>query len=297
MDNEIANATLVIDDIWSQNSRTRREKSLKLLTKIYNNITKHPNEAKYRRLNISKIISKRSIIPQVRQLLLSSGFKININGIYIDLEDNNLNLCINVGNILQAKIDDENKKLEEERQKIKQQTKIKTENYISKSNRKKSEVMKRIENEKKDIQKIKELNFKTVQESQPKKIKKINVNLRVAENKNGLHWQRRSKCQIYLNSQNKWINGIVINIFIDNDTEWLTVQYMGFQTKNIQSNSTYIRQIPKKMQSNFVKNPEITCRNYNFIIEHWYRYITKIIFYCKIKTKHYIQIDGLHGSF
>eukprot|EP01084_Bolivina_argentea_P011007 20558_1 len=115
MEDEIANATFIIDDIWTQNSKTRRDKSLKLLTKIYNNIKAHPDQIKYRRLNISKIASKPGIIPQVRQLLLASGFNININGIHIDLDYKKLDLCINVGNAIQNKINTENQKLEEER--------------------------------------------------------------------------------------------------------------------------------------------------------------------------------------
>ena len=140
---------LVADDLW-QNSKFKREKSVKLLLKIYQNIKQNPNEAKYRKLNMSKISSKPGILPQVRQILLCSGFVANVNGIHFDLSDGNLNLCVSVGEMFEDRVNDEIIALEKERKRIRQQAKAKEEEYLSKNNKKKEQIKKLIDSDKKD---------------------------------------------------------------------------------------------------------------------------------------------------
>eukprot|EP01083_Nonionella_stella_P227431 806917_1 len=149
VDEQLANATIITDDIWQQ-SKYRREKSLKLLQKIYKNIKNKPNDAKYRKLNMSKILSKQDILPQVRQILLCSGFIPNNNGIHVDLNDNNLNLCIAVGDMIAERINDEQIQLEKEREKIRQETKQKQQKYLNKNKEKKELVKKQIDANRKD---------------------------------------------------------------------------------------------------------------------------------------------------
>ena len=84
-------------------------------------------------------------------MLLCSGFKQNIDGVHINLDDNNLNLCIAVGTMIQERIDEEQRKLNQEREKIKQQTKKKQQEYLNKNNKKKEELKKRIAVEQKDL--------------------------------------------------------------------------------------------------------------------------------------------------
>merc|ERR1712154_187042 len=137
------------DDLW-QNSKFKREKSIKLLSKIYANIQSNPNEAKYRKLNMSKISSKPGILPQVRQLLLCSGFSVNANGIHFDLNDNGLNLCSAVGQMFADRVNDEMIALEKERERIRQETRAKQEEYLSKNSKQKEKIKKMIDSDKKD---------------------------------------------------------------------------------------------------------------------------------------------------
>eukprot|EP00483_Globobulimina_turgida_P006355 UN06365 len=144
VDEQLANATLIADDLWQQNSKFRRDKSLKLLRKIYTNIKNHANEAKYRKLNMSKISSKANIVPQVRQILLCSGFVANGDGVHAVLTDNNLHLCLAVGVMMEERINDEIVKLEQEREKIKQRTKQKQIELANENNKKRELVKKQI---------------------------------------------------------------------------------------------------------------------------------------------------------
>eukprot|EP01084_Bolivina_argentea_P137366 241912_1 len=287
METQLANATVLIDEIWTQNSKFRRDKSIKLLTKIYTNIKNNPNDAKFRKLNISKIMSKPNIVSQVRELLLISGFKPNKNGIHIDLDDSNFNLCVSVSNIIANRIIDEENKLEQERQKIKQKTKEKQAKYISKSNRRKNELMTKITNEKKDIAKEKQLGFKVVQHkkntniinSNPNTIKTKIIKTKVknktlksrtnSSNQKRSTWIVGSKCEIYLPISHKWVTGRISDID-ENNNDILTIKYMGFKTKTYDRNSEYIRAIIKT-KSTFIKDPEIMDRWFNIIIEYWWR--------------------------
>merc|ERR1712154_602016 len=135
VDEQLANASILTDDLWAE-SKHKREKSLKLLMKIYKNIKSQPNEAKFKKLNMSKISSKPGLLPQVRQILLSSGFVANVNGVHFDLNDKDLNLCISVGEMLEDRINDEMVELEKEREKIRQRTKQKQQEYLSKNSKK-----------------------------------------------------------------------------------------------------------------------------------------------------------------
>eukprot|EP01084_Bolivina_argentea_P200025 342114_1 len=58
-------------------------------------------------------------------------------------------------------------------------------------------------------------------------------------------WKIGSKCLCYSGSQEKWIEGEIINIVIDFEGEWLEIKYIriSFQTKQFKRFSEYIRPI------------------------------------------------------
>eukprot|EP01084_Bolivina_argentea_P074516 135170_1 len=60
-----------------------------------------------------------------------------------------------------------------------------------------------------------------------------------------LCWIVGSKCLIYSNSANKWVNGTIIKIHNDKDGEWLTVRYItnATKTKQIQRDHANIKPI------------------------------------------------------
>eukprot|EP01083_Nonionella_stella_P227432 806918_1 len=102
-------------------------------------------------VRITKTLPKQDIVPpQVRQILLCSGFIPNNNGIHVDLNDNNLNLCIAVGDMIAERINDEQIQLEKEREKIRQETKQKQQKYLNKNKEKKELVKKQIDANRKD---------------------------------------------------------------------------------------------------------------------------------------------------
>ena len=108
------------------------------------NIKTNPNEAKYRKLNMSKIMSKQDIVPQLRQILLCSGFIVNNDGIHVDLNDDKLDLCISVYHMIKERINDEQIALEKEREKIKKQTAQKMAAIKNKNSDKKQLIKKQI---------------------------------------------------------------------------------------------------------------------------------------------------------
>lgn len=149
-DMQLANATIIADDLWANNSRFHRDKSLKLLIKIFENIKNHPDEIRYRRVNMFKINTKHSIVPELKQLLIASGFVADIDGIHYILSDDNLDLCTAVYSIILDRINYENDQLEIERKKIIEQTNKKQQQYMNAKIRKKELVKKRIELDRKD---------------------------------------------------------------------------------------------------------------------------------------------------
>ena len=100
---DISNAILIIDDLW-QHSKSERGRTIQILSIIYEKIKLNPNEAKYRRLDLSKTLSKPGFLPHFVQLLLCSGFTAHANGIHFDLYDNKLNLCSAVGQIFEERV-------------------------------------------------------------------------------------------------------------------------------------------------------------------------------------------------
>eukprot|EP01083_Nonionella_stella_P105456 303326_1 len=175
LNEQLANAVLVADDLWAQNSKFKREKSVKLLRKIYKNIKENPNENKFRTLNMSKIASKPNIVPQVRQILLCSGFENTKDGIHIELHDSNLSLCIAVADMVEDRIHDEAVELEKAREKIRQQTKQKQQAYVNKGKAKREMIKKQIDTNKKN----KACEFKPKQKSKASKLKFGSKNVKV----------------------------------------------------------------------------------------------------------------------
>ena len=55
-------------------------------------------------------------------------------------------------------------------------------------------------------------------------------------------WSLGSKVEIFSNYSSKWESGTIINIFYDDEGEWLLVQYV-FRSKEIQRFSKLIRPI------------------------------------------------------
>jgi len=150
-DMQLANATIIADELWANNSRFHRDQSLKLLIKIFENIKNHPDEIRYRRVNMLKINTKHSIVPEFKQLLIASGFVADIDGIHYILSDNNLDLCTAVYSIILDRINYENEQLEIERKKIIEKTNKKQQEYMNAKIRKKELIKKRIELDRKDI--------------------------------------------------------------------------------------------------------------------------------------------------
>ena len=137
----LANALLIADDIWD-NSKMKREKTIKLLVKIMSNIKANPKEAKFRQLNMAKISSKPNILPQFRQMLVSAGWVANKNGVHFDLPDESQALCVAVGEMIEERVSAEEAALEKERERIKQETKRKQQEYHDKAIQKRNSLKK-----------------------------------------------------------------------------------------------------------------------------------------------------------
>eukprot|EP01084_Bolivina_argentea_P091721 165084_1 len=95
-------------NLW-QIDTTAREKSIKLLSKIFNNILSNPKDQKYGNLNLQKLQSKFKKCPPAMDLLYEAGFKpsqdtTRLLWIY---NDNNYNLLKNVIFSLEHKINEE----------------------------------------------------------------------------------------------------------------------------------------------------------------------------------------------
>mmetsp|Transcript_58536 Transcript_58536/g.52751 ORF Transcript_58536/g.52751 Transcript_58536/m.52751 type:complete len:210 (+) Transcript_58536:48-677(+) len=148
---QLHNATIIADELWKNNSRFHRDESLKLLTKIFENIKAHPDQMRYRRINMLKINAKHSIIPEFKQLLIAAGFIEDIDEIHYKLPDTNFDLCTAVYSIILDRINYENELLEIERQKVIQKTNKKQHEYMNARIRKKELVKKRIALDRKDI--------------------------------------------------------------------------------------------------------------------------------------------------
>eukprot|EP01084_Bolivina_argentea_P279921 478630_1 len=60
-----------------------------------------------------------------------------------------------------------------------------------------------------------------------------------------LEWNINSECLIHSRTDNKWVNGNIINIFINKETneEWLTIEYKKKSKKDIQRFSKYIKPV------------------------------------------------------
>lgn len=56
-----------------------------------------------------------------------------------------------------------------------------------------------------------------------------------------LDWKKHSKLRIYSDSKSKWFNGEIIDIFTDNQGEWLKIRYDGFSIKEVQRFSKWIK--------------------------------------------------------
>ena len=66
--------------------------------------------------------------------------------------------------------------------------------------------------------------------------------------------------EIYSNSQKEWFEGIINNIFNDDEGEWLKVQYTAYdlkKNKQIQRYNTHVRPIGSKKESISRKNNNV----------------------------------------
>eukprot|EP01084_Bolivina_argentea_P025625 47661_1 len=61
------------------------------------------------------------------------------------------------------------------------------------------------------------------------------------------NWKINSHVEIYSEGQRKWQKGTIVDIFNDNEGEWLVIKYAGFRTKEIQRFSNYIRPVQKQI--------------------------------------------------
>ena len=57
-------------------------------------------------------------------------------------------------------------------------------------------------------------------------------------------WNRGQKCEIYIKLQRKWIEGEVVNVFDDDEGEWIKVKY-GRNYKDVHPDSSDIRSLTK----------------------------------------------------
>eukprot|EP00484_Ammonia_sp_Unknown_P022743 CAMPEP_0197027518 /NCGR_PEP_ID=MMETSP1384-20130603/7414_1 /TAXON_ID=29189 /ORGANISM="Ammonia sp." /LENGTH=193 /DNA_ID=CAMNT_0042456379 /DNA_START=44 /DNA_END=625 /DNA_ORIENTATION=+ len=150
MYNQLSNATVLVDQLWQNNSRTHREETLRLLEKIFSNIKEHPDEQRYRRINIFKINTTHSIVPEFTPLLLASGFIPCTDGIHLQLNDKQMDLCTAVYSIIKDRINWEENQLAMERQKVIEKSKKKQNEYMNARIRKKEAIKKKIEMDRKD---------------------------------------------------------------------------------------------------------------------------------------------------
>eukprot|EP01083_Nonionella_stella_P289917 986539_1 len=67
------------------------------------------------------------------------------------------------------------------------------------------------------------------------------------------NWKVGSKCEIYSKAATKWVEGIITEIYDDDEGEWLRVQYLGDKAKDVQRYSEFVRKIVNK---NEVKNDD-----------------------------------------
>jgi len=59
-------------------------------------------------------------------------------------------------------------------------------------------------------------------------------------------WKKGSRVEIYSESKQKWFKGHIERIFTDSEGEWLTVKYGGFNVKEVQRWTEFIRPVPRK---------------------------------------------------
>mmetsp|Transcript_21814 Transcript_21814/g.35043 ORF Transcript_21814/g.35043 Transcript_21814/m.35043 type:complete len:197 (-) Transcript_21814:38-628(-) len=152
IDEQLANATVIVEELWHNNSKTHRDESLALLDRIFGNIKNYPHEARYHRVNLFKIVNAHSIVKEFTPLLLASGFAMNVDGMHVQLNPKRIDLCTAVYSIIKDRINYENELLEIERQKVIANSKQKQQQYINAQIRKKEAVKQRIASDRKDIQ-------------------------------------------------------------------------------------------------------------------------------------------------
>ena len=59
-------------------------------------------------------------------------------------------------------------------------------------------------------------------------------------------WKTGSKLQIYSESKKQWYSGKIERIFRDAEGEWLAIKYAGFNMKEVQRYTEFIRPIPRR---------------------------------------------------
>jgi len=79
-----------ITDLFNIENEDDRKAGIKLVTKIYGNIIKEPNNPKYKDLNFVKIRKKFTKCKPCLYLLFSAGFQQNIDGSRLILDTNNI---------------------------------------------------------------------------------------------------------------------------------------------------------------------------------------------------------------
>ena len=62
-------------------------------------------------------------------------------------------------------------------------------------------------------------------------------------------WKKGSKLEIYSESKEQWYNGKIERIFHDEEGEWLAIKYNGFNLKEVQRFTQFIRPIQRRKKT------------------------------------------------
>mmetsp|Transcript_53971 Transcript_53971/g.66151 ORF Transcript_53971/g.66151 Transcript_53971/m.66151 type:complete len:216 (+) Transcript_53971:40-687(+) len=144
----LASGIIFIDDIFEL-SPMKREKAVKLVSKIFKNIIDNPNEPKFRRINASKINSKFPM--QVIQLLQAAGFEQDsTSNDHSILPNNKLNLIQGFNNILLDKLEEQQRIQDEQRRQIMEDNKKKMAKWKQNNDNNRSAIKQKLNNAKKD---------------------------------------------------------------------------------------------------------------------------------------------------